>query len=84
MLSKPTTAVNLSGEIIRLLFALCDNDNPLITKLSNADGCHIGQKDMDIIKSRKILGKSKIIGVTCHNSKFLALKAKWDKVDHGE
>ena len=41
-----------------------------------ADGCHIGQKDMDFKKSRKILGKNKIIGVTCHNSKKLAIKAK--------
>ena len=28
------------------------------------------------MSSRKILGKNKIIGVTCHNSKKLALKAK--------
>jgi len=41
-----------------------------------ADGCHIGQKDMNFFTSRKILGKSKIIGVTCHNSKKLALTAK--------
>jgi len=52
------------------------NDNPLIAKKIGADGCHIGQKDMDFISSRKILGRSKIIGVTCHNSKKLALKAK--------
>jgi thiamine-phosphate pyrophosphorylase len=52
------------------------NDKPFIAKSVNADGCHIGQKDMDFIKSRKILGKNKIIGVTCHNSKKLALKAK--------
>ena len=31
---------------------------------------------MDFTISRKILGKKKIIGVTCHNSKNLALKAK--------
>ena len=52
------------------------NDFPAIAKLVNADGCHIGQKDMNIISSRKILGKNKVIGVTCHNSKKLALKAK--------
>ena len=52
------------------------NDNPLVAKLVNADGCHIGQKDINFINSRKILGKNKIIGVTCHNSKKLALKAK--------
>ena len=52
------------------------NDNPIIAKMVGADGCHIGQKDMDFISSRKILGKKKIIGMTCHNSKKLALKAK--------
>ena len=52
------------------------NDNPLIAKKIDADGCHIGQKDIDFMSSRKILGKNKIIGITCHNSKKLALKAK--------
>ena len=52
------------------------NDRPLIAKMIGADGCHIGQKDMNFINARKILGKHKIIGVTCHNSKKLAIKAK--------
>ena len=52
------------------------NDKPSIAKTVNANGCHIGQKDINFIISRKILGKNKIIGVTCHNSKKLALKAK--------
>ena len=47
------------------------NDDPLLAKKLNADGCHLGQKDMDLIKARKIL-KNKIIGVTCHNSINLA------------
>jgi len=54
------------------------NDKPSIALKINANGCHIGQNDMDYLKSRKILGKNKIIGVTCHNSKKLALKAKND------
>ena len=35
------------------------NDKPIIAKMVGADGCHIGQKDMDFISSRKILGKKK-------------------------
>ena len=58
------------------------NDKPLISKIVGADGCHIGQKDIDIIKARKILGKNKIIGVTCHNSKKLALKARKNGADY--
>jgi thiamine-phosphate pyrophosphorylase len=50
------------------------NDDPLLAKKINADGCHLGQKDMHILKARKIL-KNKIIGITCHNSINLAKKA---------
>ncbi len=50
------------------------NDNPLIAKKINADGCHLGQKDMNIFNAKKIL-KNKIIGITCHNSIKLAKKA---------
>ena len=58
------------------------NDKPFIAKKINADGCHIGQKDLSFKRSRKILGKNKIIGVTCHNSKTLALKAKKEGADY--
>jgi len=58
------------------------NDNPLIAKKIGADGCHIGQKDTSYKNSRKILGKNKIIGITCHNSKNLALKAKKVKANY--
>jgi len=50
------------------------NDDPQLAKKLNADGCHLGQKDMDLKKARKIL-KNKIIGVTCHNSINLAKRA---------
>ena len=52
------------------------NDKPFIAKKIGANGCHIGQKDMNFMLARKILGENKIIGMTCHNSKKLALKAK--------
>jgi len=52
------------------------NDKPFVAKMVGADGCHLGQKDMSFVNARRILGKHKIIGMTCHNSKKLALKAK--------
>jgi len=58
------------------------NDKPDIVKIVNADGCHIGQKDMNIINSRKILKNKKIISVTCHGSKKLALNAKKDGANY--
>ena len=51
-------------------------DDPQLAKKLNSDGCHLGQRDMDLTSSRKILGKNKIIGMPCHNSKILALNAK--------
>ena len=57
------------------------NDDVLIAKKLNADGCHLGQKDMSIIKARKLIGK-KIIGVTCHNSVKLSKIAAKNKADY--
>ncbi len=57
------------------------NDDPLLAFKLNADGCHLGQKDMDIKEAKKILGK-KIIGITCHNSLNLAKKAIKAKADY--
>ena len=57
------------------------NDDVYLAKKLNADGCHLGQKDMDIIKARKLIGK-KIIGITCHNSIKLAKIAIKNKADY--
>ncbi len=57
------------------------NDDPMVAKKVNADGCHLGQKDMNILKARKIIGK-KIIGITCHNSIKLAKIAIKNQADY--
>ena len=57
------------------------NDDVLLAKKLNADGCHLGQKDMEITKARKII-KKKIIGITCHNSIKLAKFAIKNKADY--
>ena len=57
------------------------NDDPILAKKLNADGCHLGQKDMNILKARKILN-NKIIGITCNNSIILAKKAIKNKADY--
>ena len=57
------------------------NDDPILAKKLNADGCHLGQKDMDVKKARKIL-KDKIIGITCHNSINLAKRAIKDGANY--
>ena len=57
------------------------NDNAEIAKKVYAEGCHIGQSDDSITKVRKCL-KNKIIGITCHNSKKLALVALKNKAEY--
>ena len=57
------------------------NDDVWFAKRLNTDGCHLGQKDMNIIKARKLIG-NKIIGVTCHNSVKLSKIAVKNKADY--
>ena len=57
------------------------NDDPLLAFKLDGDGCHLGQKDMNIKTARIILDK-KIIGITCHNSMNLAKKAIKAKADY--
>ena len=57
------------------------NDNSKLVKKIDADGCHIGQLDNTVSSARKDV-KRKTIGVTCHNSRKLALKAFRDKADY--
>ena len=53
----------------------------MLAQKLDADGCHLGQKDMKIFKARKMISK-KIIGITCHNSIKLAKQAIKNKADY--
>ncbi len=57
------------------------NDDPFLALKVKADGCHLGQRDMNIINAKKIL-KNKIIGITCHNSKKLIRQAVKDGANY--
>ena len=57
------------------------NDDPILAKKLNADGCHLGQKDINIKEAKKIVG-NKIIGITCHNSIKLAKEAIKNKANY--
>ena len=57
------------------------NDDIYLAKRLKADGCHLGQNDMNALDARKIIG-NKIIGVTCHNSIKLAKVAIRNKADY--
>ncbi len=51
------------------------NDNPAMAKKYGCDGAHIGQSDMPYKEARALMGDDAIIGVTCHDSKHLAMEA---------
>ena len=57
------------------------NDDVFLAQKLNADGCHLGQKDMKILNARKLIG-NKIIGITCHNSIRLVRLAIKEKADY--
>ena len=57
------------------------NDDVYLSKKINADGCHLGQRDMNLTEARKLIRK-KIIGITCHNSIKLANIAINNKADY--
>ena len=57
------------------------NDDPYLAEKIDADGCHLGQKDLNVKFAKKIL-KKKIIGKTCHNSKKLISNAIKQKVNY--
>lgn len=51
------------------------NDRPDLATASGADGVHIGQSDASYDDARALLGDQKTIGVTCHDSRHLAMTA---------
>jgi thiamine-phosphate pyrophosphorylase len=51
------------------------NDNVTLAKRLKADGVHLGQSDGDVKEAREELGPDVQIGVTCHNSRHLAMEA---------
>lgn len=51
------------------------NDRPDLAKHLGCDGVHVGQEDTPYAEARALLGPDRIVGVTCHNSKHLAMEA---------
>ncbi|MBT3992099.1 MAG: thiamine phosphate synthase [Rhodospirillaceae bacterium] len=51
------------------------NDDPVLAQESGCDGVHIGQDDASYADARAALGPDAIVGVTCHDSRHLAIEA---------
>ncbi len=62
--------------------AVIINDNARIAKDLHADGVHLGQSDGSVSEARALLGRDATIGVTCHNSRHLAMEAAEKGADY--
>ena len=51
------------------------NDRPDLASEMGCDGVHVGQDDVSYTKARAAIGAGSIVGVTCHNSRHLAIEA---------
>ena len=71
------------AEVVRAVAPLCRrrgvtlllNDRPDLAAALDCDGVHIGQSDAPLAEARRLMGKDRIIGVTCHDSRHLAMDA---------
>ena len=51
------------------------NDRPDLALATGCDGVHVGQQDASYAEARRLLGAERIVGVTCHQSRDLAMEA---------
>ncbi len=76
----PDEAVLRAGEVLlpiaqRAHVAFIVNDRPDLAYKLSADGVHVGQEDASYADARALLGPNRIVGVTCHDSRHLAIDA---------
>lgn len=62
--------------------ALIINDRADLAKKAGADGVHLGQTDGSVKEARRLLGDDADIGVTCHDSRHLAMIAAEQGADY--
>ena len=51
------------------------NDRPDLARDLRCDGVHVGQEDASYADARAVVGRDAIVGVTCHDSRHLAMEA---------
>ena len=55
--------------------ALILNDRPDLAAKLGCDGVHVGQDDAPYAEARRLVGPGRMVGVTCHDSRHLAMQA---------
>ena len=58
------------------------NDRPDLARETGCDGVHLGQGDTPYAESRVIMGPDAVIGVSCHDSRHLAIEAAGAGADY--
>ena len=58
------------------------NDRPDLAARLGCDGVHIGQEDGSFAEARRIMGAERMVGVTCHDSRHLAMEASEAGADY--
>ena len=76
----PDDAIRAAAKILMPICRAHDvaflvNDRPDLAAALDADGVHIGQSDASYAEARRIVGADRIVGVTCHDSRHLAIDA---------
>lgn len=76
----PDAEILRAGEILMPIVqaanaAFIVNDRADLAKRLGADGVHIGQEDTPYAEARALMGPKGIVGVTCHDSRHLAMEA---------
>ncbi len=77
---QPDSLVEAATEAVRPLaqargVAVIMNDRPDLAARLGCDGVHIGQDDASYAEARRAVGPGGIVGVTCHDSRHLAMEA---------
>ncbi len=73
-------AIRRACDILRPLaqdrgVAVLLNDRPDLAAATGCDGVHVGQEDAPYARAREMVGNEAIVGVTCHDSRHLAMTA---------
>jgi thiamine-phosphate pyrophosphorylase len=58
------------------------NDRPDLAARLGCDGVHVGQEDATLAEARRIVGRDRMVGVTCHDSLHLAMEAAEGGADY--
>ncbi|MFM8375939.1 MAG: thiamine phosphate synthase [Phenylobacterium sp.] len=76
-------AVRILGPVAREHdVALILNDDPALAARLDCDGVHVGQSDASCAEARRLVGRDRIVGVTCHDSRHLAMEAAEQGADY--